>query len=64
MERERKGSGEEGSVGGCGTLERPRDSGLGQDAERVVTKGRKPPLRFLKKQQRTGEVERRQSKKE
>lgn len=30
-----EGGAEGGWVGGCGTLRRPRDSGLGQEAERV-----------------------------
>lgn len=38
VERVRKGSGDGGWVGGCGTLGRPRDSELGQDAERVGAK--------------------------
>lgn len=53
MERVRKGSGDGGWVGGCGTLGRPRDSELGQDAERV---GAVPPW-FLRNTRRTGEVE-------
>lgn len=47
-----EGGAEGGWVGGCGTLRRPRDSGLGQEAERVGANMRTSfnplSLRFLK----------------